>query len=504
MTSTRPPAGLRVQILLSLAGVMLLAFVPLFFAVAQVTRATASAYREEAARGLGRAVAAHVAEVSGAPGVPREEVERAMRGHVGPRGAIAVVEVDESGAVIAAVGEPGELANIPAPRPPFGEAARQARTSAGRALDVIVPAGRGAVVVRLRTDEDVDRTASLVRGVALYMIVFALALMVFGYFSLTRLIVRPIERLAAAADRVAGGARSLEAPPAGAREIGELGSSVRAMTERLLADEQALREKVDELERTTRRLRETREQLHGSERLASVGRLAAGVAHEIGNPIAAIMGMHDLIADDAVDDETREDFMRRMRSETERIHVVVRDLLDYARPESEPTSGHQVAEIAEVVASVLDLVRPQKSWRDVHVDVDVPPGLRARISPQRLTQVLLNLVLNAAAAMEGETASPKISIEAEQTDDAVLLRVTDTGPGVPADVADRVFEPFVTTKEVGAGTGLGLSVCRGIVEGAGGHISLDTSHQGGARFVVELRSAGDEGEVSPRSSRRDR
>lgn len=480
-----PRSGLRLRIILSLAGVMLLAFVPLFFAVAQVTRVTASAYREEAARGLGRAVAAHVGEVSARPGVSRDELERAMRGHVGSHGALAIVLVDREGAVVARVGEAEDL---PSPKPPFGEAARPARASVGAALDVIVPAGAGAVAVRLRTDEDVDRTGALVRGVALYMAVFALALMVFAYFSLTRMIVRPIEQLARAADRVAGGARKLEAPAASAREIDELGASVRAMTERLLDDERALREKVLELERTTRRLTETREQLQGSERLASVGKLAAGVAHEIGNPIAAIMGMHDLLDDDGVDDDTRADFMRRMRKETERIHVVVRDLLDFARPEQEPTSAEQTADVAEVVASVLDLVRPQKGLRDVAIGVDVSPALRARISPQRLTQVVLNLVLNAAAALEGRRDAT-ITVAGALRDGAVSLAVEDNGPGVPAALADRIFDPFVTTKEVGAGTGLGLSVCRGIVEGAGGSLELDRSFEGGARFVLTLRAA---------------
>src|SRR4029079_17200755 len=112
----------------------------------------------------------------------------------------------------------------------------------------------------------------------------------------------------------------------------------------------------DELTTTTRHLGETREQLAGSERMASVGRLAAGVAHEIGNPIAAIMGMHDLIDDAETPDETRADFLRRMRKETERIHVVVRALLDSARPESGPPSGRQaIANVTEVAADALAL-----------------------------------------------------------------------------------------------------------------------------------------------------
>ncbi len=322
--TTRP--GLRVQILLAIAGVILVAYVPLFFAIAQVTRHAAFGYREESARALGRAVAAHVGDTARSD--PRA-VKRVVDSHVGEGGAVAIAVFGPGGEVIASAGPDDELAAVRAPTRPYGEAASRVAMRAGtRGLDVVLPAGDDAVLVRVRTDEDPARTAGVVRGIALYMIVFALALLVFAYIALTRSIVRPIERLSAAADRVARGARSLEVPHAGARELAELGASVRSMASKLLDEEQAMRAKVDELTSTTRRLSETREQLAGSERMASVGRLAAGVAHEIGNPIAAIMGMHDLLEDGELEAMDRADFLRRMRKETERIHVVVRDRLD--------------------------------------------------------------------------------------------------------------------------------------------------------------------------------
>jgi signal transduction histidine kinase len=300
--------------------------------------------------------------------------------------------------------------------------------------------------------------------------------------------VKPIELLARAADRVASGARSLELPTTGAREIADLGASVRSMAARLLADEKKLRAKVDELTTTTRRLGETREQLAGSERMASVGRLAAGVAHEIGNPIAAIMGMHDLIEDAETPEETRADFLKRMRKETERINVVVRDLLDYARPESGPPSGRMaLANVAEIVTDVLALVRPQKEWKGIDVKVEVPDTLQVLLAPQRLTQVLLNLVLNAAAALAEQPGERTLTVRAAPDGDKqVRIEVEDDGPGVPEALRDRVFDPFVTTKDVGSGTGLGLAVCRGIVEGAGGRITVDATYTQGARFVVSL------------------
>jgi signal transduction histidine kinase len=485
---TRAGPGLRLQILLALGGVILIAYVPLFFAIAQVTRATSLAYREESARALGRAVAAHVGDMSSAD---PQAVTKRLHSHVGEGGALAIAIYGREGTIEASAGAPAEVASLRSPVRPYLEAATRIATRSGmRAVDVVLPAGDRAVLVRVRTDEDTVRSAHVVRGIALYMGVFALALLVFAYSLLTRAIVKPVELLARAADRVASGARSLELPATGARELAALGASVRSMASRLLDDEKTLRAKIDELTTTTRRLGETREQLAGSEHMASVGRLAAGVAHEIGNPIAAIIGMHDLMEHAEVAEDTRADFLRRMRKETERINVVVRDLLDYARPEDGPPGGQlATADVEDVVSDALALVRPQKEWKGLEVTVEVAAGLWVSVSPQRLTQVLLNLLLNAAAALADKPADAvrSLTVRAVMRGDAkVRIEVEDDGPGVPEAMRDRIFDPFVTTKDVGSGTGLGLAVCRGIVEAAAGRIYVDATYTKGARFVVEL------------------
>lgn len=431
VAKSRP--GLRVQILFALASVMLVAYVPLFFAIAQMARSTARAYHEDVTQ-----AAAH------------------------------------DGA--------------------------QARDSATATHEGATTA-REAEIVRRRAALE-KRTAGVVRGIALYMFVFALALLTFAYFALTRSIVRPVERLARAADRVANGARSFELDKAAPRELDELGESLRAMTRKLRAEEEALRAKIDELTTTTKRLGEarlilgeTREQLADSEHMASVGKLAAGVAHEIGNPIAAIMGLHDLLEDGGLGPGEREDFLRRMRKETERIHHVVRDLLDYARPA--PASGSSRAKVDEVLADALALVTPQKEWRNVESTIDVADDLFVPLAPQRLTQIFLNLLLNAGAAIAAAPVAgakgSRVNVRAERATQGeraiVRIVVEDDGPGVPPELRDRIFDPFVTTKDVGAGTGLGLAVCKGIVEGAAGSLFLDASYTQGARFVVELPEA---------------
>ncbi len=492
VAGSRAP-GLRTQITVALAVLMVLAFVPLFFAVASLTRATLRGAREQAARALGRVVAEQIAEANRKrdPAL----LESRLASDIGEGGVAAIAVYDAEGRLTASAGDAAELAMIRAPRIPYGEAATTVHGASGRALDVVVPANPGAVVARVRTDDDADRAAPLVRLVALYMVTFAMALLIFAYIALTRLIVRPLEALVRAADRVANARTALDLPSSGAGELRELGQSVKSMTSRLYANEIALRSKIDELTRTTERLTETRSQLVQSERLASVGRLAAGIAHEIGNPIAAILGMEDLLLEGDLPAETQRDFIRRMNHETKRIHGVVRDLLDFARPEkAEPSSdgAPEPADVHGVIRDVVALVRPQRAFKSIEVAAEL--GDRAvytRLSASRLTQVLLNLVLNAGDALESAppVRAPSVTIRAALDRGRVRIEVEDTGPGVAREVRERIFEPFVTTKEVGSGTGLGLAVCRGIVESAGGDIAVDDDYTFGARFVLVLPAA---------------
>jgi two-component system, NtrC family, sensor kinase len=479
-------AGLRLQIVVALAALMVLAFVPLFFAVASLARATVLGGREQSARSLGRAIAAHVADAyeGGRP----DAVERVLREHAGRDGVDTVCAFARDGSRVACAGSPVAADAIGAPAG-SGETVAVVRGTEGRAIEVASPVGGVSIVLRMHVDDSGGPGTALVQLVALYMITFALALLVFAYFALTRLIVRPIEQLADAADRVAGGARSMRVPRRGASELGQLGASMQTMAERLIAEEARLVLKVEELTEMTRRNAEAQTQIIRSERMASVGRLAAGVAHEIGNPIAALVGMEELLLDGDLPPDQQRDFLQRMRRETDRIHTVIRDLLDFARPEgpAASTGAPAPADVRSVVADVVALVKPQKHFRNVEVDVDVDGAPPVGLAAPRLTQVLLNLVLNAGASVAaGRPEGGRVTVRARRDGQHVRMEVEDDGPGVDPTVRDRLFEPFVTTKEVGEGTGLGLAVCRGLVESVGGQVALDASYTAGARFLVVL------------------
>jgi signal transduction histidine kinase len=235
-------------------------------------------------------------------------------------------------------------------------------------------------------------------------------------------------------------------------------------------------------------LRAAQDHLVRSERLASVGRLAAGLAHEIGNPIAAVMGLEDLLLEGGLSSSEQRDFLLRMKKETERIHRILKDLLAFARPgEESPKDGGGSGSVEAAVHDTVALLMPHQALKDVEIALDVHPDLpEVALSRERLVQVVLNLVLNAADAVG---VGGRVRIAAARGGLGVRLSVEDNGPGIDPNVKDRLFEPFVTTKEVGKGTGLGLAVCRGLVESVGGNITLDDSAARGAHFVVELPTA---------------
>jgi len=477
--------GIRAQLVLWLGALLLLALVPLFLAVANLTRASLDAAWQRNARALGRAIAGHVNEARRSRPAELDALLDAQVGqHVG-----AIGLYDSSGALIKKSGAAGALGALPPEVKPGREQVLSVNTPRGPALLMVVPGLDGAVGALLHTDRKSVRVAPLVRLVALYTGLLGLGLLVFTYIVLTRIVVRPLDKLRLAAGNVAEGQRVLSVPQGGGRELTELGSSLARMTATIRAEEEAMRDKVAELKRATDQLKRARDTVIRSERLASVGRLAAGLAHEIGNPIAAILAFQELLAQSENLDEDERDFLARMTRETERVHRILRDLLDFARPAAASKASSEPEEpastsVADAVEHVLQLVRPQQSFGGIEIISAVESGLPpVGMHPERVEQVLLNLLLNAADVVPA--ASGQINIGAIVGEERVRISIEDNGGGIDPVVRDQLFEPFVTTKEVGKGTGLGLAVCRGLVAAAGGSISVEDGSDG-ARFVLEL------------------
>ena len=392
-------AGLRLRLLLVLGALLIIAFVPLFFAVATYTSITLRNVREAHARALGRAIAGHAAEA--ARRRSSDDLMPLLRAEVGTEGVEALGVYGPDGRPVARVGEPSAVAVLPESVRLGREDSREVETGRGRALAVYVPSDPNLIVAVLRTDDDSARVAPLLRLLGLYTLVVATALLVATHFALTRLIVRPLDDLARAAQGVAGGARRLAVPDTSVRELAELGRSLRTMTERLLEEEEKLRHKIDEVERATASLRAAQDHLVRSERLASVGRLAAGLAHEIGNPIAALMGLEDLLLEGGLSSDEQRDFLLRMKKETERIHRILKDLLAFARPgDAAERDDDAAGSVEAAVHDTVALLLPHQALKDVDIALDLHSELPdVALSRERLFQVVLNLVLNAADAV---------------------------------------------------------------------------------------------------------
>lgn len=218
-----------------------------------------------------------------------------------------------------------------------------------------------------------------------------------------------------------------------------------------------------------------------SGKLAAVGELAAGVAHEINNPLFAILGLTEFLLKEAAPGTQPYERLSLIQETGLEIKEIVRALLDFAR---ENADVRHVIELEDVVRSTLDLVRRTNAHKGIElIDSYDAPGVEVHASANQLKQIVLNLIANARQAMpNGGTV--RVSVRRER--DQVLVVVADDGPGVSPDVLDRIFEPFFTTKRDTGGTGLGLSVGLGIAESHGGSLSV-LSHPGaGATFTLRL------------------
>jgi two-component system NtrC family sensor kinase len=232
-----------------------------------------------------------------------------------------------------------------------------------------------------------------------------------------------------------------------------------------------------------KRLQETHLQLVSSEKMASLGKLAAGIAHEINNPLGGILIYASLMAEDLPEDDTKRGDLARIVQEASRCKDIVKSLLEFARqtePKMEPT------DINRAITDGLFFLENQALFHNIKIIKKLDPFLPfVRGNAGQLKQVLINIIVNAAEAMHG---SGTLTITSYPSPDrkSILLEFTDTGEGIPEENLTRIFDPFFTTKEVGKGTGLGLATSYGIVEDHGGRIGVKSKVGEGTTFTIEL------------------
>jgi two-component system NtrC family sensor kinase len=344
---------------------------------------------------------------------------------------------------------------------------------------------------------------STIRGsqkiVLFYILLNTLFLALFGFYLLYRSVIRPINRLVRRAEEFKEGETFLLSSTANHNEFGKLSRALN-MTLRGLEDSKVeLQESIVSLEKTNRELMQAQEEIIRSEKLASIGRLASGVAHEIGNPIGIVLGYLDLLKGNNLEKEERQDFIVRIETEIDRINKTIRNLLDFSRP----SKGEVKAVfIHEVIDDMMDMLKPQPMMSDIKVVVDHRATRDTVLAdPDKLKQVFLNIVMNAVDAMAtnhsaGNSDGKHLSIitslvsehrpQASGTAAKIHVDCTDNGPGIPTEDLSRIFDPFHTTKEPGKGTGLGLSVSLRMVADMGGDIKVNSEFGKGTTLTVIL------------------
>jgi two-component system NtrC family sensor kinase len=278
----------------------------------------------------------------------------------------------------------------------------------------------------------------------------------------------PIHHVVTMAQRVIGGDLSARV---GIRPAGDMGVLCRAVD--------SMAHSIQEREEMLQQV--TRQQIGRSEQLASVGRLAAGVAHEINNPLTGVLAFADLLREkENMDAQDREDLDLIVR-ETKRAREIVRGLLDFAR---ETPSRKAPLDVNELVRRTMQLLGKREAFQNINLVEDLADGLPLIPGDtNQLQQVFVNLSLNACEAMPG---GGTLLISTSSAEGNVVIEIADTGTGIKREHVDKIFEPFFTTKPVGKGTGLGLSVSYGIVQQHGGTLEVESQERMGTTFTVTL------------------
>jgi len=218
--------------------------------------------------------------------------------------------------------------------------------------------------------------------------------------------------------------------------------------------------------------------------MSAIGQLIAGVAHDLNNPLASVVGFSDFLAEAGEVPSSLAEPLQVIRQEAERAANIVKNLLSFARSQEGERKRQHIKPILE---STLGLLRNQLMAHKVEATLEVEAALpEVEVNGNQIKQVFVNVINNACQAIASDAPSGRIWIAAKRVRDGIAVSVTDSGPGIAEEIAARVFEPFFTTKGEGEGTGLGLSISQGIVKEHGGRISLETKPGAGATFTVEL------------------
>jgi len=346
--------------------------------------------------------------------------------------------------------------------------------------------------------EEIDRTMRTnvitIAGFSLGFIIFA-SLCV--SFFVHRLVYVPLRDLETGAERLSSGNLEQPIPVRSGDEFGQLAASFNSMTAALGDSQVELREwgrtLEQKVEKRTQELRIAEAETARSEKLASVGLLAAGIAHELNNPLTGILTFASLLRKKMRDGSADAEDLDLVIRETKRCATIIRRLLDFAR---EKTPEKKFADLNRIIEDTVRIIERPASFRDIEITLDLDRHLpQVWLDADLIKQVIMNMLVNAQHAIKDAGSitvrtcrcpAPKSPEPGMPSVPMVEMAVIDTGCGIPAQNLKRIFDPFFTSKEVGKGTGLGLSVSHGIVKAHSGAIEVESKVGEGSTFSVYL------------------
>lgn len=311
-----------------------------------------------------------------------------------------------------------------------------------------------------------------------------------GFFRFMRIFFRPLDKLVLMAENYYPDEQSLFSFSNDESAFRKLSISLNALFDRIKRDNRRLRNTVSELEVANRELKEKKDMVVRSEKLASAGRLSAGLAHEIGNPLSIIQGYVELLGREDLSHAEKNNFSEKAQQELDRIKKLIRQLLDFSRPI--PAAEDKVA-VNQLIGEVINFLSLEKTAGSGLIrsrPFAEHDGIIA--DKDALQQVLINVLFNAIDATAGMAEEVREIVIATYNENSstsgpvVVINVKDNGVGIDQEYLQEVFDPFFTTKEVGRGTGLGLYVCHTIIDRLGGNITIYNRIPAGIEVKIEL------------------
>ncbi len=344
----------------------------------------------------------------------------------------------------------------------------------------------GILYVGVLEQPYLDTANRVMASFGLIAVLMVFLLLVILYFSTDR-IIKPLHRMVEATEKISQGDLSHKVEVTSSDEIGYLADSFNKMTTdletanaKLIDWGKTLEKKVEE---RTQELTKMQAHLIQSEKLASIGKLAAGVAHEINNPLGGVLIYSHLLLEDTEKDSLQYENLKKIVKETSRCKDIVRGLLDFARPKDPDMSQ---IDINEIVEKSLYIVEGQSLFQNIRIQKNYSSDLPRIVGDSsQLQQVFMNIILNAAEAMDGD-GTILITTSHNSGEKYIDVLFQDTGLGIQDEDLKRLFEPFFTTKEVGKGTGLGLAISYSINQKHQGTIEVSSQTDQGATFTVRL------------------